>query len=63
MTGIDLNADLGEGFGQWVLGDDDGTSIPDTETAILADPLLTDDQRTSLLAVYRSYTAVHRSAS
>ncbi len=23
MTTIDLNADLGEGFGQWVLGDDD----------------------------------------
>ena len=23
MTTIDLNSDLGEGFGQWTLGDDD----------------------------------------
>src|SRR3954451_6513776 len=23
MTGMDLNSDLGEGFGQWQLGDDD----------------------------------------
>jgi UPF0271 protein len=23
MTGVDLNSDLGEGFGQWTLGDDD----------------------------------------
>jgi transcriptional regulator with XRE-family HTH domain len=28
-----------------------------TEEAIAADPLLTDDQRTALLAVYRSYVA------
>ena len=35
---------------------------PDTEAAILADPLLSTDQRASLLAVYRSYTASLRSA-
>ena len=47
-----------------MLGDDEGGSrIPDTETAILSDPLLSDDQRSSLLAVYRSYTAAHRTAS
>lgn len=48
-----------------ILSDDDGDGprIPDTETAILSDPLLSDDQRASLLAVYRSYTAVHRTAS
>jgi transcriptional regulator with XRE-family HTH domain len=34
--------------------DDDG---PDTEQAIRRDPRLTDEQRASLLAVYRSYTA------
>lgn len=33
--------------------------VPDTETAILHDPKLTDEQRSSLLAVYRSY--VHAS--
>jgi transcriptional regulator with XRE-family HTH domain len=33
-------------------GDDGGT-----EAAILRDPRLTDEQRSSLLAVYRSYTA------
>jgi transcriptional regulator with XRE-family HTH domain len=33
-----------------------GGEVPGTEEAILADPLLTDEQRSSLLAVYRSYT-------
>ena len=31
--------------------------VPTTEQAIIADPLLTDEQRASLLAVYRSYTS------
>lgn len=30
--------------------------LPDTETAIMSDPKLNDDQRASMLAVYRSYT-------
>ena len=30
---------------------------PDTEAAIRRDPRLTDEQRASLLAVYRSYIA------
>jgi transcriptional regulator with XRE-family HTH domain len=33
-----------------------GATPPSTEEAIRADPRLTDDQRASLLAVYRSYT-------
>jgi transcriptional regulator with XRE-family HTH domain len=37
-----------------------GRRPPDTETAILADPDLSDEQRASLLAVYRSYTAAQR---
>lgn len=36
-------------------GDDGGPS--DTETAIQRDERLTDEQRASLLAVYRSYTS------
>ncbi|MCB1250125.1 MAG: helix-turn-helix transcriptional regulator [Acidimicrobiales bacterium] len=35
---------------------DDPLHQPDVETAILADERLSDDQRASLLAVYRSYT-------
>jgi transcriptional regulator with XRE-family HTH domain len=35
--------------------DDDDAHKHETEEAIGADPLLTDDQRSSLLAVYRSY--------
>ncbi len=35
---------------------DDPLRQPDVETAILADERLSDDQRASLLAVYRSYT-------
>ena len=33
----------------------DGAGPLETEAAILADPALTDDQRTTLLAVYHSY--------
>jgi transcriptional regulator with XRE-family HTH domain len=33
----------------------DEPSPPDTPAAIMADPLLTDEQRHSLLAVYQSY--------
>ena len=40
-----------------LLGDDPDHASPDTETAIREDPHLTDDQRESLLAVYRTYTA------
>ena len=37
--------------------DEDGQQrLPDVESAILADPRLSEEQRTSLLAVYRSYT-------
>ena len=36
--------------------EEDDPSRPDTETAILKDPQLTDQQKASLLAVYRSYT-------
>jgi transcriptional regulator with XRE-family HTH domain len=40
-----------------LLGDTAGAAEPSaTEEAILRDPRLTDDQRASLLAVYRSYT-------
>ena len=39
------------------LGEEDRSHVPDTTTAILTDPALTQDQRTSLLAVYRSYVA------
>jgi transcriptional regulator with XRE-family HTH domain len=52
-----------------VLPEDPGTvpstpaePLPTTEQAILADPILTDEQRASLLAVYRSYTASHGSS-
>jgi len=39
-----------------LLGEDGEDSGPtSTEEAIQADPLLTDDQRASLLSVYRSY--------
>ncbi|WP_208029060.1 helix-turn-helix domain-containing protein [Rhabdothermincola sediminis] len=38
-----------------VLGDSGEASAAETERAILADPNLTDEQRQSLLAVYRSY--------
>lgn len=37
--------------------DRDGDGVPDTETAILRDTRLTEDQRASLLAVYRTYTS------
>ncbi len=37
--------------------DDDRDGGTDTETVILNDQKLTEDQRNSLLAVYRSYTA------
>ena len=39
--------------------DESDRSVPDTKAAIMADPALTDDQRTSLLAVYQSYVAPH----
>jgi len=35
--------------------DDEGERLAETERAILGDEQLTDDQRRSLLAVYRSY--------
>jgi transcriptional regulator with XRE-family HTH domain len=38
-----------------LLDDDGDARRRETEEAIGADPLLTDDQRSSLLAVYRSY--------
>jgi transcriptional regulator with XRE-family HTH domain len=40
-------------------GDGNGTE-PETEHAIRADPDLTDEQKTALLAVYRSYVAANR---
>ena len=50
-----------------LLDDEDGGddteragSEPHTEGAIRADPDLTDDQKTALLAVYRSYVAANR---
>jgi transcriptional regulator with XRE-family HTH domain len=48
-----------------LLEDDDvdaerADSEPSTESAIRADPHLTDDQKTALLAVYRSYVAANR---
>jgi transcriptional regulator with XRE-family HTH domain len=48
-----------------LLEDDDGDAEradaePSTESAIRADPHLTDDQKTALLAVYRSYVAANR---
>jgi transcriptional regulator with XRE-family HTH domain len=49
-----------------LLEDDDGGdaegagSEPRTEAAVRADPDLTDDQKTALLAVYRSYVAANR---
>ena len=39
---------------------DDADDGPGTERAILDDPQLTDDQRSSLLAVYRSYVDANR---
>jgi hypothetical protein len=39
-----------------LLGEPAGVNPSATEEAILRDPRLTDDQRASLLAVYRSYT-------
>ncbi len=40
-----------------LLNEDDDIGGPtDTEAAIQSDPRLSDDQRASLLAVYRSYT-------
>jgi transcriptional regulator with XRE-family HTH domain len=45
-------------------GEDDadhGTAEARTESAIRADLDLTDDQKTALLAVYRSYVAANRS--
>lgn len=41
--------------------DDEGR--PETEAAIRSDPLLSDDQRSSLLAVYRSYVGGVRAAA
>lgn len=38
-----------------LLPDDDGARLGDTERAILADVRLTEEQRRSLLAVYRTY--------
>ena len=38
-------------------GENGEPRLPDTEAAIRQDPNLTDDQRESLLAVYRSYTS------
>lgn len=38
-----------------LLGDSGEATAGETERAILADPNLTDEQRQSLLAVYRSY--------
>ena len=40
--------------------DDAGAEGAGTERAIRADPDLTDDQKTALLAVYRSYAAANR---
>jgi hypothetical protein len=39
---------------------DDPDHGPGTERAILDDPDLTDDQRSTLLAVYRSYVDANR---
>jgi transcriptional regulator with XRE-family HTH domain len=38
----------------------DGRRPPDTESAIRADPALSDAQKEALLAVYRSYLAANR---
>lgn len=38
----------------------DGEPAPSVEQAIAADPHLTDEQRTALLAVYRSYVEANR---
>jgi len=40
-------------------GDPGAPEAPDTEAAIRADADLTDDQKTALLAVYRSYRAAN----
>ena len=39
---------------------DDGERATSVVEAVRADPLLTDDQRTALLAVYRSYIEANR---
>jgi hypothetical protein len=39
---------------------DDGERATSVVDAVRADPLLTDDQRTALLAVYRSYIEANR---
>jgi transcriptional regulator with XRE-family HTH domain len=39
------------------LGTDDEAARPETEEAIRRDPLLTNEQRSELLAVYRAYVA------
>jgi transcriptional regulator with XRE-family HTH domain len=41
-------------------GDVDDTEAGSTEAAIRRDPDLTDEQKTALLAVYRSYVAANR---
>lgn len=38
-------------------GDPDMTAGPSVEDAVRSDPLLTDDQKAAILAVYRSYVA------
>ncbi len=45
-----------------LLADDDADDDPGTEAAILGDPRLSADQRSSLLAVYRSYVGERPSA-
>jgi hypothetical protein len=47
-----------------MLSDDDGDGerLAETERAILGDGQLTDEQRTSLLSVYRSYLDANRRA-
>lgn len=44
-------------------GDPDTPRQPTTEEAIATDPLLTDDQRASLLAVYRNYVELNDAAA
>ncbi len=45
-----------------LLGFDSDEDRPETERAIRTDPLLTDEQRSSLLAVYRSYVGTRPTA-
>lgn len=42
---------------------EEGEAGPSVEDAIRADPRLTDDQRSAMLAVYRSYVAQNTAAS